>query len=91
VLVAIRMVGSGKQVYHSQRGELSLGRYEGWDGRIKQTLRKTEKQDGVGGRNVVNRNAAEMNGTRILRKKRNTMIQYNYKAIMLWLRPKRAQ
>ena len=40
MLVAIRMVGSGKQVYHSQRGELSLGRYEGWAGRNRRTLRK---------------------------------------------------
>ena len=42
-------------------------------------------------RNVVGRSAAVRKGTRILRQKRNTMIQCNYKAIMLWLRPKRAQ
>ena len=35
--------------------------------------------------------AVDRNETRILRQKRNTMIQCNYKAIMLWLRPKRAQ
>ena len=144
LLIAIRRVGRGKQVYHSQRGELSLGRYEGWAGRNRrtlrkaeelpgrdtkggvretslpfvvgetslgsyewqpgetmQTLRKTEKQDGVADENAADGNAAdenaadgnaaEMNETRILRQKRNTMIQCNYKAIMLWLRPKRAQ
>ena len=37
----------------------------------------------VADENVVGRNAAERNGTRILRQKRNTMIQCNYKAIML--------
>ena len=46
MLVAIRMVGSGKQVYHSQRGELSLGRYEGWAGRNRRTLRKERRLPG---------------------------------------------
>ena len=46
MLVAIRRVGRGKQVYHSQRGELSLGRYEGWAGRNRRTLRKGKELAG---------------------------------------------
>ena len=69
-------------------------RYEGWAGetripfvRQRSFLVAIRRID----RNVVGRSAAVRKGTRILRQKRNTMIQYNYKAIMLWLRPKRAQ